>query len=206
MKGLLIKDIYTLVGQTKFFIILILWFALMPGDFFSSFAIIYCGMLPFTALAYDERAKWDILAAMMPYSPRSITLSKYILGYLGIFLAALLAVASKFFWSAIHHTDLSWAVFLSIILITCLATVFLSINLPIMFKYGTEKGRIAFYIILALSVFLGVGFGSKMVHWLTTISFNTTTLLLLCLGGTILINFLSITASTAFYRQKYSKA
>ncbi|MEA4890523.1 MAG: ABC-2 transporter permease [Clostridiaceae bacterium] len=72
MKGLLLKDYYTLFKQAKIFILLILVFAVMPGESMTSFAVVYAAMLPITALAYDERAKWDSLAAMMPYSVRNI--------------------------------------------------------------------------------------------------------------------------------------
>ena len=42
------------------------------GSSTASFAFVYSAMLPITAMAYDERSKWDKLAAMMPYSKRSI--------------------------------------------------------------------------------------------------------------------------------------
>ena len=44
-------------------------------------------MLPYTAMAYDERSKWNQLAAMMPYSDRDIVLSKYVFGWLFILAA-----------------------------------------------------------------------------------------------------------------------
>ena len=82
MKGLLLKDWYTLTRQLKFILAMLVFFSILPGYSTVSFALVYAAMLPITALAYDERSKWDELAAMMPYSVRELVLSKYILGLL----------------------------------------------------------------------------------------------------------------------------
>ena len=80
MKGLLLKDWYTLIKQMKIMLVLMLVFACVPGYSMAAFAVVYAAMLPVTALAYDERSKWDELAAMLPYSVREIVGGKYVLG------------------------------------------------------------------------------------------------------------------------------
>ena len=72
MKGLLLKDWYTLIKQMKIMLVLMLVFACVPDYSMDAFAVVYTAMLPVTALAYDERSKWDELAAMLPYSVREI--------------------------------------------------------------------------------------------------------------------------------------
>ncbi|MEG2037837.1 MAG: ABC-2 transporter permease, partial [Ruthenibacterium sp.] len=62
MKGLLLKDFYVLWKQARVLLLLMLAFTVLPG--MSAFVILYAAMLPYTALAYDEQAKWDTLAAM----------------------------------------------------------------------------------------------------------------------------------------------
>lgn len=54
MKGLLIKDFYTVVTQLKIFVILIIVFALIPGYSMGAFAMVYAALLPINALAWDE--------------------------------------------------------------------------------------------------------------------------------------------------------
>lgn len=68
MKGLFIKDLYTLAKQMKIFLLMIVVFAVVPNGSMAGFAIVYSAMLPMTSLAYDERSHWDELAATMPYS------------------------------------------------------------------------------------------------------------------------------------------
>ena len=80
MKALIKKDIFTVLKSMKVFLVIIILFSIIPGFSASSFAVVYASMLPLTALAYDERSKWDTLAATMPYSPWQIVGSKYALG------------------------------------------------------------------------------------------------------------------------------
>ena len=76
MKALLLKDTYVIWKQMKIFLIIILVFSAIPSGFNSAFAVIYAAMMPYTAMAYDERSKWDQMAAMMPYSARDVVLGK----------------------------------------------------------------------------------------------------------------------------------
>ena len=55
MKGLLLKDWYTLIKQMKIMLVLMLVFACVPGYSMAAFAVVYTAMLPVTAFAYDER-------------------------------------------------------------------------------------------------------------------------------------------------------
>lgn len=82
MSALILKDFYVLWRQARYFLILILIFSAIPGSFNATFAVVYTSMLPYTAMAYDERSKWDQLAATMPYSHRDLVLSKYLFGWL----------------------------------------------------------------------------------------------------------------------------
>ena len=96
MKGLLYKDAVTLMKQLKLFLMMILIFAVIPGYNLITFALVYCAMLPFSAMAYDERSKWNRLAAMLPYSDAQLVLCKYILGWLSVIGAMLIAAVAQF--------------------------------------------------------------------------------------------------------------
>ena len=107
MKGLLLKDILTLYKQTKIILLLMVVFACIPGLPTSAFAVFYGAMMPITALAYDERSKWDELAAMMPYTAKAIVGSKYALGLLLIGSISLLSAASQVVVSVVQHVPLN---------------------------------------------------------------------------------------------------
>lgn len=82
MSALLMKDFYLLWKQLKAFLVIILVFSAIPGGYNTVFAVAYAAMLPYSCIAYDERSKWDQLAAMMPYSTRQLVLSRYALGWI----------------------------------------------------------------------------------------------------------------------------
>ena len=82
MKALLYKDAMVLWKQMKVMLLLILVFAVFPSEFQNVFAVLYAALLPYSALAYDERSRWDRMAAAMPYSARDIVTEKYVFGWI----------------------------------------------------------------------------------------------------------------------------
>ena len=147
MKALILKDSYVIWRQMKYFLVMILLFSVLPSGFNNAFAVVYASMLPYTALAYDERSKWDQLAAMMPYSTRDVVLGKYVFGWLCIGAAAVL---SGLFQAAlslvIHRAFLPGVMALSVLGGVCI----LAISLPVMFRFGVEKGRLMMFLIIFL--------------------------------------------------------
>ena len=46
-------------------------------------AVIYGSMIPYSAMAYDQRSRWDTFARMLPYSgTKTAVLSRYVLGWI----------------------------------------------------------------------------------------------------------------------------
>ena len=102
MSALVRKDCCVLWKQMRIFLVVILFIAVFNGAFGNVFIVVWASMMPFTAMAYDERSKWDQLAAMMPYSVRDIVLSKYVLGWLCMGAAALASLAIQGILTAVH--------------------------------------------------------------------------------------------------------
>ena len=147
MKALILKDTYVIWRQMKYFLVMILLFSALPSGFNNAFAVIYAAMMPYTALAYDERSKWDQMAAMMPYSARDVVLGKYVFGWLCIGAAAVLSGLLQAVLSlVIHRAFLPSVIALSVLGALCI----LAITLPLMFRMGVEKGRLAMFLIIFL--------------------------------------------------------
>ena len=62
MKSLLLKDCYVITKQLKIFLVIIPVIALTTGGSMNALAILLGAVLPMTAIAYDERSKWEQLA------------------------------------------------------------------------------------------------------------------------------------------------
>ena len=55
MRGLIMKDMLTIAKQAKAFLILILFFAVIPSFSGSSFAMLYAAMMPISAYAFAAK-------------------------------------------------------------------------------------------------------------------------------------------------------
>ena len=202
MKGLLLKDVYTLAKSLRVFLLLIIVFSCLPGLNMTVFAVVYSSLLPVTALSYDERCKWDSLAAMLPYSPAQIVVSKYLLGYIAVLGAALIALAAHGVYGLVGKAAAD-GVLPFLLGGTASGLTVMALSLPPMFKIGVEKGRIFFYVILAL-IFGGiVGLEALTENGLTDALSRMGTV---AGAGAILlvliINAASILLSVRFYRRR----
>ena len=202
MSGLLIKDFYTIVKQLRLVLIFLVIMVAIPGINQSAFAMIYFAMMPITVMAYDERCKWDSLAATMPYSSRNIVLSKYLLGYIGMGAVSLLSLAAHFVIKRIQHGTLTMEEMLAVPLIACVALTLLAINLPFIFWMGVEKGRIIFMLLIATTVFSMMMVGDQVKQVLAANTMSPSLLLGLAVAITLLVNLISIAISNAVYVRK----
>ena len=58
MKGLVLKDISSLVTELKYIAVLLISMIFLQNEWIYMFAIVYAAVLPISALGYDER-KWS---------------------------------------------------------------------------------------------------------------------------------------------------
>ncbi len=155
MKGLLLKDWYMIMKYCKAYLLISLVFigvSVMGDDnfFFILYPCIMCGMIPTTLLGYDERSKWDQYCAALPYTKAEIVSSKYLIGLatqVGILLLSAVIQGIRMRVNGVF----SWESFGSIL--SVVATISLlapAITLPPMFRWGVEKGRMAYYISIGL--------------------------------------------------------
>ena len=202
MKALIIKDTYVIWRQMKYFLILILIFSALPSGFNNAFAVIYTSMLPYTALAYDERSKWDQLAAMMPYSTRDVVLGKYVFGWLCIGGAAVLSGLLQMALSlVVDRVFLPGVMVLSVLGAVCI----LAISLPLMFRMGVEKGRLAMFLV----IFLVCGAAGAIAHIAESVGSGTVfafqgPVLGVTLLAALVLTAVSVPLSMRFYTKRQS--
>lgn len=200
MKGLLIKDWKTLVKQTKVMLAITALLACVPSTYMSAFALFYAAMLPVTALAYDERAKWDELAAMMPYTAKAIVGSKYVLGLMLVLPVLALSILSRLL---VHSTPIVSEDTMSLLITACLSLILMAINLPFMFRFGVEKGRLIYIVLTCVFVITGVTYADKLADMVS--GFETvmvTTVPLLLLAAAVIALLLSYVISVRVYRAR----
>lgn len=191
MKGLLLKDFYMVKKYCKTYLLFALVFnaVSLAGNenlFFAFYPCLLSGMIPVTLLGYDERSKWNEYCSTLPYTKAQIVSGKYLMGLFvqifvlilsGITQAVRMNISGGFVWN-------NYLMLMSILLfISCIAA---SINLPFMFKYGVEKGRIAYYLMIGfVCASSAAASGIYNVKLQTEVSFNGT-LAILCIIGVVL--------------------
>lgn len=153
MKGLLLKDWYMMKKYMRSYLVLLIVFvaiSLGNGDqmFFAFYPMLISGMIPTSLMAYDERSKWDVYCGTLPCTKAEIVSAKYVLGILLQTLIILLtAIVQGIQMVRTGHFD--WSSYLALVqMLLVMGCVASSVTLPFMYKFGVEKGRMAYYVMV----------------------------------------------------------
>ncbi len=208
MRGLILKDSYMVMRYFKIQIAVSLMFVVMtavtPWNLYCLFFPFFmASLIPATLLSYDERSRWDEYSRTMPYSPAQLVSVKYIMGIISIavvFVAMVVAVLVSLAAGWAESIG-EYIVQLCFLLFVC--SIFMSVNITVMFWLGVEKGRIFYVAVVAAfgSVMgvLSVGNQGALPKFLGMLSGLRT-------AGLVLIGFLVIALSwllaIKLYRRK----
>ncbi len=162
MKGLLRKDLYNIRKQLLWYLsMLVVFFILAVAldnlSFSVSISILISTSVPVTAIAYEEKENWQKFAVAGGLSAKEISGEKYLLGLICCTISS--AVFGAAFLIVGRGQNLNFSDFLIPI---CMQILVLSANLPIVFRYGVEKGRV---IIIGLIV-------AVLVAWIGIMTFS----------------------------------
>ena len=152
MKSLILKDFYVLRKQLWLYMAVIVAFQAFMGSMGLFITFLYAAMLPFTAFAYDDQSKWDMMEVMLPYSTRQIVLSRYCVGWIGAPCLTALGLLARWL--------MEWAPWIPIDEVSdfrvTLAGLFIALGIlactiPLYFRFDAEKSRLARMFVLALA-------------------------------------------------------
>lgn len=157
MKGLLHKEFMLVGKQLKLgavvFIALIFLFNLpkdsdsfSPASYIEAYTLMMSIVLTMSTFAYDEQTKWNIYALSLPVSKNQIVRSKYLFALIILGLTSVVFVPMMFFLPG----GLSGEQVFSIQIIISLALLFIALMIPLIYRFGTQKFRVAF-----LAIFFG---------------------------------------------------
>ena len=162
MKGLLIKDFYMVVKYCRNFLFMAVIFLAASivntdSSFFLFYPILLMGMIPVTLLSYDERSGWMTYSAALPYTRAQFVSAKYLIGLICQAITLVVAtVAQGIFMSVTGTVDII-ELLIMMLMLMIVAPLAPAFCLPFIFKLGVEKGRIAYYAMIAIICALGVG-------------------------------------------------
>ena len=165
MMGLVKKDFYLAAGLARSYLIVAAIFLVLSlagiyeFSFLSSFMGLLCIMLPVNVFSYDEQAKWDKYAAALPGGRRAVVQARYVFtlivsagavvlgGAVGAAACLLDPTAGETLWEMVLSTAAGGSV----------GILLNAVMLPLMFKFGVQKGRL--YLALVLAILFGAFLG-----------------------------------------------
>lgn len=206
MKGLLRKDIYmaakyyrAVFGMVAVFLLLMIF---VDGSLlFLTYPVLLSGMLPVTLLSYDTHFKWEQYSGTLPYTRAQLVSAKYLMGLIfsgGVLLVCLVVLALRQIQGGGFDLDAFLAAGLLCFVLGVAAPAFL---LPLAFKFGPEKGRLLFIVLIASLCGAGVALGQA--DFLSGLAIGNSTLVALAVVGvTLVLYLLSWRLSIHFYQKK----
>lgn len=214
MKALLIKDICLLSQQKKFLgvILLLAVFLNYTGD--DAFAVGYLtflsSFLVINSISYDEYENGFCFLFTLPIKGNTYVRSKYILAITLCLLSWMIGcLISLVCYMVKNQTDMIQGGITESSMILPLILIFMAVMIPILFKFGTEKGRIVMAIL-----FCGCGFlvylmvsksqiGIKMIEAIARLAEQPGWILVSAITtGTVIILGISYWISVAVMKRK----
>ncbi|MBO5048114.1 MAG: ABC-2 transporter permease [Clostridia bacterium] len=155
MKGLLLKDWYMTKKYCRYYLFvgigfIILSFMSKGNMFFIFYPCLLCGMIPVHLLGYDERSRFTEYVGTLPYTKIQIVSAKYLIGlFIQIAMLTVICITQGVKMSIEGNFVLKEFLVLMMLLLI-MASVASSLTLPFVFKYGVEKGRGAYYVMIGV--------------------------------------------------------
>jgi ABC-type transport system involved in multi-copper enzyme maturation permease subunit len=155
MIGLLIKDFYTIKRQGKVLLALMMFYVLFSiftknVSMLAAIMIVMCVMMPVTTMGYDEQSKWDRYAVALPLSRKKMVTSKYLFGVILAGVAFVITFLLGLLVISFSHEMSVKELLIMTAAIDAVGVFLLALILPVIFKYGVERGRILMLLIIFL--------------------------------------------------------
>lgn len=163
MKSLILKDLFNISRNSKSMLLILVIFAVIfiPSsgvEFYIPMSVISCGMMIGATFSIDDNCRWARYAMIMPISRKELVIGKFIVLTVFCAIGSLLRfvfgsiggiIANKIVFSFVQIGELLFLAFA----FWMISIVLTSTSIPLLFKFGSEKGR----IILLISPFIPVG-------------------------------------------------
>lgn len=162
MKGLIIKDILMIKNNIKLLSIAFLVWLILSSTQNNDMTFV----LPFLAImifistfSYDDYNNWNAYAITLPNGRKNVVKSKYIASIILTVVIALICGAISYIFYKAKMLDLIQQLSGSLVGVI----IVISLLYPIIFKYGSEKGRIITMLLVIGTICIS-GLISKIIN------------------------------------------
>ena len=158
MLGFIKKDLLVMKNNLKYFLLMILVFAFFSRESNIIYFIpIFISIMIFiTTFSYDDYNKWNTYAITLPLSREKIVLAKYLTSLFLMVGTVLITFLLSFVIGTVNHSFDFDEVFPMIFGGLFALVLLQSFMYPLIYKFGTEKGRIGLFVgVFAVSGLVG---------------------------------------------------
>ena len=206
MKGLLLKDWYMMKKYCRSYLFIAAVFvavSLANKDnlFFAFYPCVLCGMIPVNLLSYDERSHWMQYSGALPYTKAQIVSAKYLIGLFAQVTMLIVTGSAQGIKMIASGTFVGAEYVVLMLLMLIISTTAASITLPLAFKLGVEKGRIAYYAMIGFICVASI-WASGFFQGQLLVEIKPSLLLAMIAVAGITIYILSWCMSVLFYKKR----
>ncbi len=206
MKGLLLKDWYMMARYCRTFLVVLLIFMGVSvisesALFFLLYPVILISMVPVTLMSYEEKSGWTVCCDTMPCSRRRVVDSKYLLILLLLLACLLLTGLAQLVRMAYANAADFAALWAVTGLLGAVGLVSPSVMMPVIFRCGTEKGRLFYYILVGSLAVLFV-IVAKVAPEISLTGVLPVWTLWAVLAGAVVLFVISWRLSVRFYEKR----
>lgn len=163
MRGLLEKDLRLLKGQKNFLLIILLITVLLSMNSEDNFSVTYltfiAGFMTISSFGYDDNGNCMPFLLTLPVDRGIYVKSKYVLGFLLTFTGWLFGIIISTITAFVHGAPPTPEAVLFQLVWVLVWMLFLALALPVLFKYGAEKGRMA--MLAMMLIFMAIVFAAS---------------------------------------------
>ena len=208
MIGLIKKDIYLILKNLSAVYLLAFLIVIIPATqnlemLFPMLSFLLAMILSTqiaATMALDEKSNWKKMVFAMPLSKYAEYLLSLLLGIIsagfvflfGVLFAYGLPNLTKGWDEVIAYSGVSF----------CICVLYNAIMIPATYKFGASKSRMVLLVIVAILPTVGTLIMKKTGIKLSTIALTPQTIVMLCLGGILVIEFVSFMLSIKIRKKR----
>lgn len=175
MKGLLLQEFYSMKQVYKIYggaFLMYFIIGIMRQDIssYGSMLLVISSMIVVNMFGYHEKSKWEMYAATMPVSRKQIVRSFYVAGGIVMGSVVLVCVMMNVVDAVMFGADFGELIWVTIGFCE-MGILYTSVFIPILIRFGVEKGRmvlIAVYLLpflLVYTLYTAVGISEELVKF-----------------------------------------
>lgn len=206
MKGLLLKEWYMMKKYCRAYLLITVIFLAVScvsdnNMFFALYPCLLCGMIPINLLSFDEHSGWIRYSGALPYSKAQIVSAKYLTELFTLFPVLAATGIVQTVRMALNDTFQLGNLLVALLATFMLTAISVSVCLPFIFRFGTEKGRIVYFVMVGM-FFGGVAVASRLFAEKPVLKMDTNTLIICLVLVGCGLYALSWALSIAFYKRR----